>query len=1840
MNAMKRLNFSILFSLIGLTIVLVSSCGQTKPEIIQVDPAFREYISGYTSGMISREDAIQIELAGEITKIKDFDEWQVQQLVRIEPAVEGKVVVVSDRLIEFIPKEPLSANQFYTVTMDLDEFVEVKSGFETFQFQFATHNQKIHVDVNGLRSYHNRELKYQKLVGTVSTTDYEDSVLLKKSLQIFLDGMQIPFKFVGDKYQNQWNFVADSIPRGTKEKKLVVRWNGTSINSFSQGREELMVPALGDFSVNNLNVYEEEDQMIELSFSEILESYQSLKGLITIPGINDWTYKINNNRVNIYITGRKKGTYTIRVSPGIKNVAGYKMLKGFNSTFKLSEAKPQVKLVGSGSILPNSQGLIFPFEAIALNAVDVRIIKIYEKNVHHFLQVNNLDGDDELTRFGKVIMEKKISLQTDKKKNLKQWNTHVLNLDKLIKTEPGAIYQIAIKFNKAYAVCECSSDSEPDKLVAVNDGWNERDWHTYGFRGYSSWGYNDPDEDPCDDDYYYGRAVKRNILASNIGMIFKLDNDKTSHAILTDMVSTAPMQSAKVSYYDYSSKLIASGTTDSQGMVKIKLKNKPFLMIAKKGSQRGYLKLTDGHVNSLSKFDIDGEPVQKGVKGFIYTERGVWRPGDSIYVNFILQDKKNTIPSNHPVKFELTDPSGNTIYEVSKTKHLNGVYDFRTGTVSEAQTGSYRATVTVGDNTYSKTIKVETIKPNRLKIYLDAKKANQSDSCELSAKWLHGASAKGLKANVQVQLTPMRTKFKSYKGYVFDSPIRNGASDNKTVFNGKLDKFGKAKFKNKYSEIEASSGKLRAHYTTKVYEKGGDFSIDRAVAPFSPYDTYVGISVPKTSVYDNTLETGTKHQFKVVTVNPDGRLKKNKKLRVKIYKVAWNWWYDGYEDLASFTSRSSTILVKDFTVKNVNGKSTFDYSVKENEYGKYLVLVTDEKGGHQTGKLIHFDWPYWSRANRSENEHATMLSFATDKKKYTKGENVRISFPSPSAGRALVSIESGEKIIKKFWVKTTKGETSCEFKTTAAMAPNVFLHVTMIQAHNATKNDLPIRMYGVMPIKVDDPNTHLNPVITMKDKIRPEAKANIKVSEKDGRKMTYTLAIVDEGLLDLTHFPTPQPWKTFYAKEALGVQTWDMYDDVIGAFSGRLDHLLSVGGGGFDENGGGPKANRFTPMVKFLGPFVLPAGGSKNHSVDIPNYVGSVRVMVVARDEESYGNTHKDVTVKKPLMVLATMPRVLGPGEEFTLPVDVFAMEKHVKNVSVKIEANGMFEMTEPKSKSIQFTEEGDEIINFKLKTKQRMGVGKVKIIATSGNERATQEIEIDIRPSNPYIYETEEIQLEPGKSVSAKVLFDGIKGSQSASIEASTLPALNLEKRMGYLIDYPHGCVEQTTSAVFPQLFLPTLTSLTSSEKREVERNVKAGLTRLQLFQTYEGGFSYWPGESRESEWGTNYAGNFILEAELMGYKLPSGMKDKWISYQKDRAINWTLDNGLQSRKMSSNQLIQAYRLYLLALCDNAEIGAMNRLREVKNLSTTAKWRLASAYAVIGQKEAAEKIIEGLSTSVSKYRELSYGYGSGLRDNAIILETRSVLKSKGAYQSVKDIAKELGSERWMNTQETAYCLLAIAKFSKQNGGGSLSGLSYSIDNGSTKNISTSRQIKKIDVGVKSGSNSRSISLKNTGKATMYITVTTKKIPKIGKEKNKSSNLKMSVLYKDMNGNVIDASKLKQGTEFVAEITIVNPAKYRYYEEMALNQISPSGWEIHNSRLFGSKGYENDVRYQDYRDDRVLTYYSLEAGKSKTIKVLLNATYKGKFYLPAIYSEAMYDHGISAQIKGRWVTVE
>ncbi|NBP71365.1 MAG: hypothetical protein EBU52_21835, partial [Cytophagia bacterium] len=420
-------------------------------------------------------------------------------------------------------------------------------------------------------------------------------------------------------------------------------------------------------------------------------------------------------------------------------------------------------------------------------------------------------------------------------------------------------------------------------------------------------------------------------------------------------------------------------------------------------------------------------------------------------------------------------------------------------------------------------------------------------------------------------------------------------------------------------------------------------------------------------------------------------------------------------------------------------------------------------------------------------------------------------------------------ILETYWVETQAGETKFSFDVKPEMAPNVYVHVSLLQPHAQTTNDLPIRLYGVVPVRVEDPKTHLTPILEMPDVLEPGEKVTIKISEKEKRKMSYTIAMVDEGLLDITRFKTPDPWNRFYAREALGVRTWDLYDHVIGSFGAHLERLIAIGG---DEEGAAKdddaRANRFKPVVKYLGPFTLDAGDKATHTFVMPQYIGSVKTMVVAAYEGAYGNAEKAVPVRKPLMVLATMPRVLGPQEKLKLPVTLFTQEKSVKNVKVEVKTSGPLAITGSATQNVVMSASGDMTLEFDLEVKALVGVGTVEVIATSGNIKSSDKIEIDVRNANTPITRTTDAIVEAGKSWTTTVTPFGMSGTNTAILEVSNIPPINLGSRLRYLIQYPHGCIEQTTSSVFPQLFLSHVKKLTDTEKNVIQRNITAGINRL----------------------------------------------------------------------------------------------------------------------------------------------------------------------------------------------------------------------------------------------------------------------------------------------------------------------------------------------------------------------------------------------------------------------------
>ena len=739
--------------------------------------------------------------------------------------------------------------------------------------------------------------------------------------------------------------------------------------------------------------------------------------------------------------------------------------------------------------------------------------------------------------------------------------------------------------------------------------------------------------------------------------------------------------------------------------------------------------------------------------------------------------------------------------------------------------------------------------------------------------------------------------------------------------------------------------------------------------------------------------------------------------------------------------------------------------------------------------------------------------------------------------------------------------------------------------------------------------------------------------------MAYTLAIVDEGLLDLTRFRTPDPWQAFNAREALGVNTWDLYNYVVGTYGGRIEQLFSIGGD--DALNKGPKAivNRFKPVVQFAGPFLLKKGEKRQHTYKMPNYNGRVRVMVVAGNGEAYGNTEKSVLVRKPVMLLGTLPRVIGIGEEMVVPATVFATEKGVGDVQVTIACSGNMEVVGEKSHMLHFETVSDKLAQFRIRVKDIPGAGHVKITATGGGEKSVYETDIEIRSVRRPQIKVTPVTLEAGKSWKGTVGLPGVEGTNSLVLEMSDVQPVNLSTRLSYLLGYPHGCVEQITSKAFPQLYLSGVASLTREQEQSTEATVKEVIRRLRSYQTVDGSFSYWPGGTAPNAWGTVYAIHFLLEAEKKGYLVPEGMKRNALNDLSRIARNWKPE---ASYSAESEEMTQAYRLFVLALGQVAEVGAMNRLKESKTLMSMSRYLLAAGYALVGRPDVSKELVvktTALTTACSGYDQT---FGSDLRDISIRLMTFCLLgDGKEAALLTNEISKTLASDDWLSTQSTAFSLVALSDYMEKYKMSGLMDFSYAVD-GKTKKVSTTRNIWTETLLDKAAS-SASLELKNTGKSTLFARLVAEGIPAEGKEEAYANGLTLAVSYMDHDGHPVNTSALQQGTNFTAVVTVANSSP-RGYSHLVLTEVFPAGWEILNTRFLTGDTVDNrvtGVNYQDIRDDRAYSYIDyLPAGKQVTVRINLCAVYPGRFYLPPVYCEAMYDHLVRANTEGKMVTVE
>lgn len=1857
-----------------LMIVSFSSCTRTQKDIIP-SAEYAPYINAYTGGVISQNSTIRIELTHEQPMV-DLNNELKENPFSFSPSLKGKAYWVSNNTIEFVPEEgTLKPGSLYECTFQLGKFVEVDKKLKEFNFSFRVQERNFTLSIEPL-PITDAQPDEINIKGEICFSDIVKKEEVEKILTV-KDGnnKSYPVEIIPTDNLTRYQFCINQVPRDTEDYQLTITANGSPARIDQTQSEEVLIPAKDSFRFLSATRIDEPENGIEVVFSAPLSDTQDLKGLIEIPELSSSVFQIKENRVFIYFEANQLSKLTLNIHEGVKSSQGKTLGTSHSISFSEINLKPQVEMLTTAAILPDSKSLIIPFRAVNLYAVDLSVIRIFENNVLMFMQTNSLASANELRRSGRLVYKKTLWLGKDTSKDIHNWENYSIDLAGLIRQEPGAIYRVILSFRQEYSAYPCggvdnqeikfADNNTPDGLMKVSGSalseadeavWDTPEAYYYYNGGTMDWSvYRWKERDnPCHPSYYMNsdRAAACNVFASNLGMIVKRNSLNKLWIAVSNILDTNPVGKAQVTVYNFQLQPIGKGETNGEGFVEISSKGTPFIIVAEAEKQKAYVRVVDGEEQSVSRFDVGGKEIQKGLKGFIYGERGVWRPGDTLHISFILEDREKRIPDKHPVALEIYNPKGQFYTKMISTQGMNGFYTFDVPTQAGDPTGLWNAYIKVGGTTFHKGLRIETIKPNRLKINLTLPKILQSTdknvTVPIASAWLTGATASKLKAKVEMSLSKVNTQFKNYGQYIFNDPATDFTTIKTDVFDGILNAEGKAGVTLKVPAATNAPGMLNATFTTRVFEPGGDASIYTQSIPFSPFVSYVGINLNQPK--GKYIETDKDHVFDVVTVNSQGQPVNRSNLEYKIYRISWSWWWENSdESFGTYINNSSITPVASGKLQTSGGKTTFKFRVDYPSWGRYLVYVKDKDSGHATGGTIYVDWPESrGRSNKTDPSGIKMLTFSLDKESYEIGETATAIIPAAAGGRALVSIENGSSVLHREWIEVTnEGDTKYTFEITPEMAPNVYLHISLLQPHAQTINDLPIRMYGIAPVFVTNRQTVLQPQIQMPEVLRPETDFNVTVSEKSGKPMTYTLAIVDDGLLDLTNFKTPDPWNEFYSREALGIRTWDMYDNVLGASAGAYSSLFSVGGDATLKPADA-KANRFKPVVKFIGPFYLEKGRQQTHTLKLPMYVGSVRAMVVAGQDGAYGNAEKTAFVRTPLMLLSTLPRVLSIQEEITVPVNVFAMEKQVKNVTVSLQASGGGVQIEGShQQSLTFNRPGDQLVFFTLKTGNKTGKATIKLTASGGGQQTKETIEIEVRNPNPIVTLRSSEWIETGQNKELSYQLGSLSANNQIKLEVSRIPSVDISRRFDFLYNYQHHCTEQLTSKALPLLFIAQFKTIDTREAEKIKANVQEAIRQIYARQLPNGGFVYWPGNAVADEWISSYTGMFLTLAQEKGYAVHANVLNKWKRFQRAAAQNWRMPQEANNWQQWQSELQQAFRLYTLALAGAPEYGAMNRMKEQPGLSIQAKWRLAAAYALTGKMKPAEELVYNAETTVIPYSSMNQIYGSSDRDEAMILETLLLMnRERDALQQAKVVSKNLSQENWFSTQSTAFALMAMGRLAEK--------LSGSLDFTWTWNgkqqpaVKSAKAVfeKEISTSPKSGT----VAVKNQGKGALSVDLITRTqllndtLPAI------SDNLRMDIRYASMDGKPMSVNDIRQGTDFTAIASISNTSGTTDYTNLALTHIIPSGWEVYNERMTvpeaepqettdSSGNVSGQYTYQDIRDDRVLTYFNLRRGETKIFTIRLQATYAGNFILPAVQCEAMYDVNVQARSKAGRTTV-
>lgn len=1537
--------------------------------------------------------------------------------------------------------------------------------------------------------------------------------------------------------------------------------------------------------------------------------------------------------------------YKLTIKAGLRTRDGGELQKDVESEFTVGKLSPTLEFIAQGRYMPREAWKEVTLSHRNVEAGELEVWHVPGRNMAFWMSGY---AQKVKRRSGDLILSKQLQLKDTVDAQL----TTTLPMRELLGSPEPGLYEIQVEASK-------------------KDG-------------------NDTRRDT--------KADVLRVVVTDMQLIAKRSNEEYAEEVDVWAVNSRtlkPIANAEVSAVLMSGTVAAKCRTNRAGYCRVRVETghedekksnvqarTPFALVVTHNQDATYLKYTELQTK-LARGKTHGAPYKDdgAYKGFAYGDRDLYRPADVVHVAAMVRDKDlKSVGAGVPVDLVVVDSRAQIVARKTRETNAGGMVTLDHRLSDMAPTGQWRVRVEIGKREVA-TFKfgVEEFMPERLEVEATAASEHIGPqdpfNVDVHARYLFGASAVGSPVTMRCEQKEMPfqpPKHASYRYGVLAS-AQLGYDDDRdqrrmvTAKDAKIDADDNATLGCDFAANQAemaSTTRLRAE--VGVSESGSGRTTHAIATGWRhPESYYIGVRSNR-----DKISRGKPVTIEGVVVDWDGELRTDidtVDLSVIQLRRRWGYWY--YRN--RYKRQWIQVIEASRSVPVSDGK--FSYTFTPQSYA-YNYAVRLRSGGARTDLKLRRSWSsrwQYGRGGRTPGPKDANSLVLDSRGKVAINKAHKVRFESDVKGRALMTVETDE-VLQSAWIDVEPGEVEWSFQVDA-FAPNIYVSTMLLKDPHAESDEsyLPERSFGALsiPMKRDKFTQKID--MRTPESIRPGRALEVKLDLGKGASGRYvTVAAVDQGILSLTDYKSPNPLDSLLRRRALGVRTYDTIGWALQL--AKINPNSKTGGGGEQAQ---PKLSRvmpFKPVALWSGLRKVPKSGKLSVSFDVPLYQGELRVMAVASSDTQMGSAETRVKVRDPIVVQPTLPRFLIVGDQVDIPVFLSNTTADTQQIKVDIAANPMAEpglignptpadmigILGDQTQTISVESGKSKMVLFKARALRSGGAAKVVVSATARSEdgevlKSRAENIVPFRAAGPLERKVETMMVSTKHVDLAPILEGWEPSSEKTTFRLSTNPYGGAFDHLSELARYPYGCLEQTSSKLRPLLYMSDLISAVDPElvakSKGIDKMVASGIKRILSMQTSSGGFGFWNGASEPHRWATPYATYLLMDAKKHGYAVPQERITHaldWIEGDVKRQQK----NGYGHSNYYSNRYSPGFAYYVLALAGRANQGQIRKMieafpkekEEVKGEEFEGLYLLKAALYLSGDRSY-EADLKAFDVDLGeKYQRNHYSYYSTRRRNAMLLNVFVDIfgpdpSALGAVEQLGQLYSQTKNVGYLySTQELGWALTALGKWYASDTGESVSGQIRA--NGQLVKSEHRKSKHNTDWGMVRASEYDALSLEvdKLPESPLYLIASSAGVRTEPNVEYGGHGLSVTREYLNEKGEAIDEN-IELGDLVYVRVRLKSTSHHTL-RNIALVDRLPAGFEIENANLGSEimpswasnhRGWNTD--HMNVRDDRLEAFGSIRYGRTVELVYAVRATLAGKFHAPSIEAEGMYDTKIWAR---------